>query len=475
MPDDPSHTKITFNFKSAPTVVDFLKCDDPVRGIMGPYGSGKSTGCVAEIFRRGTMQAPSRRDGVRRTRWALIRGTYRELQDTTIKTVLDWFPEGLLGTWRKADLTYTITGVPGLEIELLFRAIDDPGDVKKLLSLDLTGAWINEAREVDRAVISPLFGRTGRYPAEKDGGCTWRGLIMDTNPPDTDSWWYDLFEVKKPEGWRLFKQPSGLSLEAENLPNLRKGYYTDQLMAATNEDWVKVHLKGEYGFVLDGKLVFPEFNDRLHVGQPKTIPTEEIIRSYDFGLTPACVFSQVLPTGQWVIVDELAATDMGIDRFSDAVLEHSSQNYPGRYFRDIGDPAGGQRSQTDERTCFEIMRSKGIEIEPGLQTLSLRLESIRKPLATLVAGAPQFLMHDRCKALRKAFLGGYHYKKRKGMQGVYDPTPEKNQHSHIMDALSYAATRIFGEGLTMPKPSYRDEDEDFTFTYAAGRSDVTGY
>ena len=68
---------------------------DLVRGIMGPIGSGKSVACCAEIMMRSCEQAPGR-DGVRRTRWAIIRNTYPELKSTTIKTWLDWFPGGCI-------------------------------------------------------------------------------------------------------------------------------------------------------------------------------------------------------------------------------------------------------------------------------------------------------------------------------------------------------------------------------------------
>jgi hypothetical protein len=51
-----------------------------------------------------------------------------------------------------------------VHIEWLFRALDRPNDVKKLLSLELTGGWINECREMPRSVVDMLQGRVGRYP-----------------------------------------------------------------------------------------------------------------------------------------------------------------------------------------------------------------------------------------------------------------------------------------------------------------------
>jgi hypothetical protein len=38
--------------------------------------------------------------------------------------------------------------------------------------------------------------RVGRYPAAKDGGCAWSGVIADFNAPDVDNWTYDLLVNK---------------------------------------------------------------------------------------------------------------------------------------------------------------------------------------------------------------------------------------------------------------------------------------
>src|SRR5262249_17881662 len=138
---------------------------------------------------------------------------------------------------------------------------------------------------------------------------------------------------------------------------------------------------------------------------------QPIVRSWDFGLTPACIFSQITPRGQWIVFDELVASDMGADQLSDTVREHSARYYPRFEFWDVGDPAGAQRSQSDMKTCFQILHSKGMMIEPAIQTLQIRLESVRKPLRTLVDGRPQFVLHPRCTELRRGLKGGYHYRR----------------------------------------------------------------
>lgn len=440
-----ANVDISFDYSDSPTLADFALSDKFIRCVIGPFGSGKSSACVQEILRRGHEQEPGK-DGIRRTRWAVIRNTYPELRDTTIKTFHEWVPPQLFGTFNSQFHDYTIKGFPGIEIEILFRSLDSEADIKKLLSMELTGAWVNEAREVPWSVIDALTGRVGRYPSMKDGGPTWYGVIMDTNPPDEESDIYRVFEEQRPENAIIYRQPSGLAQDAENLNHLVKGYYTN-LCTGKSEEWIKVYVKGEYGFIIEGSPVYSEYNDLAHCSDKiKPYQNKPIRRGWDFGLTPACEFSQLQPNGQWFVFDELYATRMGIENFSQEVSDHCARNYAGFKFNDdFCDPAGNAAKDTDEKTCFDIMRAKGFNPKPGELTLK-RIESVRKALTTMVDGKPMFQLHPRCKRLRKGFMGGYHYAKRQSSSELKD-TPDKNVYSHIHDALQYDASRLFGAGL----------------------------
>jgi hypothetical protein len=233
-----------------------------------------------------------------------------------------------------------------------------------------------------------------------------------------------------------------------------------------------------HGFTVDGKPVFPEYQDGMHCPAderrwPKSIRGEPIYRSYDFGLTPACVFSQITPEGNWIILDELVSDNMGFDEFSDVVLEHSLRHYRGMDFIDLGDPAGQQRSQTDTKTCFEIGWAKGMQIQAAPQGRRIRLEGTRKPLRTIHRGGPQFVLHPRCKRLRKALLGGYHYRRKHVTGEVYEMEPNKNQHSHIADALTYAGAWLFGSALI--QRDMQDDDDRDRRGADRTRSSITGY
>jgi hypothetical protein len=279
-------------------------------------------------------------------------------------------------------------------------------------------------------------------------------LVLDTNPPDTQSEWYKFFETaQRPKFAAVYKQPSGRGPNAENLDHLQEDYYPDLAQILTEEE-LKVYVDGEYGFIRSGRAVYPAYKDSIHCKEfDFPAPGIQIYRGWDFGLTPACIFYQLMPTGQVRVGYELCAERAGIDAFSDVVLRVSRTEMGSRAkYLDIGDPAGETPSQTDERSCFDIMQGKGIDIRGGEVSIQIRTESVDLALRTLLDdGQPQLLVHPRCAVLRKGFAGGYQYKRLlvKDSMGElrYTDKPDKNRYSHIHDALNQSLPEIFGDLL----------------------------
>ena len=75
--------QVLYDYSDVPTLKKFALSNVRTRCAMGPFGSGKSSACVMEIIRRAHMQAPGP-DGIRRSRWAVIRNCYSD--DTEILT-----------------------------------------------------------------------------------------------------------------------------------------------------------------------------------------------------------------------------------------------------------------------------------------------------------------------------------------------------------------------------------------------------
>jgi hypothetical protein len=454
---------ISFTTEHVPTVKRFMMSDKRIRGIMGPFGSGKSSGMIWEIIRRGLQQKPGP-DGIRYTKWAVVRNTYPQLKSTTIETVLKWLPEYHFGKYKVADHEYTITGFKGAEIKLVFKALDSEEHVSNLLSLDLTGAWINEARQVPKAIIDGIDGRLDRYPPNDEGGRTWTGMIMDTNPPDEESWWYDLFEIERPDNCEVFKQPSGLSPEAENIcapgktpddypeghkPGLNNDYYTE-MVKGKPKSYIDVYARGIYGYTKEGKPVYEScYNDDIHVSQEPLIPHKDrdLIISFDFGLTPSAIFIQSTPRGFVDIYDELISDGIGIKQF---VIKHVKPLLATKYngFNKIivtGDPAGNQRAQTDEKTCFDVLREEGFKVIPASSNdLVARTGAVEGFLSTLTDGKATFRLDPSCKVLRKGFNSGYCFRRIQGSGERYTEEPMKNFWSHPHDGLQYGCMMIAG-------------------------------
>ena len=451
----------------------FHKSNAFVRGLMGPVGSGKSSSCCMEIVYRALKQRPYAT--VRRSRWAVIRNTYPELKSTTIKTFQTWFPEGVATFKWDAPITATIN-IPNigdgtrLELEVLFLALDKPSETGKLRSLELTGGWINECSEVPKEIFDMLTQRVGRYPAKTKGGPSWSGVILDTNPPDDDHWYYKLAEEDRPHNYEFFRQPGALYIDqskeglerytpnpdGENIDNLPNGYnyYLNQL-GGKAEDWVNIFILGNYGTTSDGKPVYPEFNDKIHVSPVDLEPIRglPLILGWDFGLTPACVIMQQTPKGQVLILRELLSEGMGIRQFaSDVVKPVLLNEFDGMSRISVADPAGQIRAQTDERTCLQELLECGIATEPANTNDWLpRRESVAYFLTRMIDGQPGFLLDPRCRNLRRGFNGRYRYERlRTSGSARFKDRPVKDDMSHIQDALQYACLKL-RSGVTTAK------------------------
>lgn len=462
-----------------PVASRFLKSDAFVVGIRGPIGSGKSTAAIMKLIKGAQSQKPLR-DGWRRRRTAIIRNTYPELKTTTIKSWHHWVSPSV-GTWRESGppTHHIIDHAAKLDWEVMFIALDRPDDVRKLLSLELSDAWINEAREVPKAILDGLTGRVGRFPpTDGDFGATNPQILMDTNPPDADHWWYVLAEgdvtternremhentaeieeqlrqigALRPDQplFDFMAQPGGEDPGAENLNHLPPGYYL-KAKAGKDPEWVKVYVHGQYGFVLDGKPVFPEYKDSVHCQSFDAHSRIALRIGFDWGLTPAATIGQQMPNGQWRIRSEVVTEDMGIIRFGELVKQHITQRYPGFTIGGLhGDPAGNIRGG-DERTPFDLMRSVGLEVfpAPGNNDPMLRREAFAKPMRALIDGQPGLLVHPDCSYLRKGLAGGYNYRRvLVAGEPKYRDVPDKTIYSHVCEAGEYMMLGA-GEGRAL--------------------------
>jgi hypothetical protein len=452
----------------APRVVgEFLQDDSRFRVIVGPFGSGKSSGCVVEVVKRAKQQricTGGEKKGKRATRFAVVRNTMPQLRDTTIKTWFSWFPDGSCGWWKETGKTFFVE-FGDVYSEVCFRALDDANDVKNLLSLELTGAYINECREIPREIVEGLKGRIERYPAVKDGGCTWAGVWADTNPPEEGSYWHALMEGLDPDspteakssGWTVFKQPPGMlkvddgrggkkyirNPDADNVENLPDGYY-EKLAQDNSAEYVRVYVMGEYGTSKQGKPVHPLFDPDIHMARERLIPNLHLplVVSADFGRTPAMTLKQQDVWGRVLTFDEIVTESMGLERAINEklkpLLRRRYEDFALNEIRVTGDPAGNTASQNDEKTCVTIFKNCGFKkVKFAVSNNPIvRWGATDHFLQTRNERGPAYLIDPTCVYLKTGMKGGYHFKIHKTTQ-VRSDEPDKNIYSHICEAGNY--------------------------------------
>jgi hypothetical protein len=468
------------NFSPAgPVARAFMQSDAFVRIIIGPFGSGKTSAGVVDVLRRARMQAPGP-DGVRRSRWAIIRNTFSDLKSTTLKSFAQWLsPQYGKLTMGTSPIVHRVT-TDDLDIELLFMPLDDEADVRKLLSLELSGALVDEAREIPKSVIDALTGRVGRFPSKLQGGCSWSGITLISNPSDTESWLYKVC-TDLPEGWAFFKQPSGRGPDAENLENLPVDYYK-RIAAGKDPEFIKVYVDGEWGFLIEGKPVYPSWRDSVHVPAQRIepLPGLGLTIGADWGLQPAAVIGQQYPDGRIVVLDEFVTEDSGIVRFAQSLTAYMRAHYPNHTVTTaVGDPAGRARGP-DERDIFQIMREHSPwHWRPApTNDVTIRIEAVSAALNRMVDGKPGFQLNPSCGVLRKGFSGGYHFQKIAAGNGTtYHEVPRKNQFSHPHDAAQYMVLAMAGADAVLNRDPNRRanrprfaEMEDDPFFWSDQRS-----
>jgi len=271
----------------------------------------------------------------------------------------------------------------------------------------------------------------------------------------------------------IFHQPSGRSPEAENLANLPKDYYT-KMATGKSLDFIRVYIDGEYGFVSDGKPVYPNWNPIVHIAPEiiKPIKALPLIIGFDFALHPACVILQQVPKGPRLnVLDEWVGQDITVRRFlQEIVLPQLNSKYMGMEWYVTGDPSGTKRQDTDERNAFLELRDNGLPAIPARSnTLMARLPAVdnwltqwyqdEDPETHEKKTKASFQVSPNCKTLIRGFNGGYRMRRLMvvGQERFMDK-PEKSLESHPHDALQYACM-LLETGIRVKRTVSRQHHE----------------
>jgi hypothetical protein len=425
--------------------------------IMGPVGGGKTVSCAFARVVAATFMPPCS-DGWIRDRFVVVRESFRDAERTVLNSWLQWFPKTYPGSsWSggndrpaKHVLRWRLPSGIKIEAETLFIGIGDQSIEDVLRGLEISGGWMNEADTLAPNVLRYIEQRTGRYPKKEDlenpTALRARTVLGDFNAPDMDNWTYELLVEKVAEHRRLYRQPSGLAPNAENLSRLEPNYY--QLIAAAEPEWyVRRFVDNEFGYSRDGLPVYRSFSQQRHIGAKlDPDPNLPVLIGMDAGLNPAAIIGQPRPNGQLVVIDELIpGAGVGAERFGELLNDLLDRRYADcSDIRAWADPASqyGADKENGELAWIETVTVKiGIPIKipaNGSNELGLRLGAVEAELNKMIDGdTPRILITRNCPILIRGFMSGYKFKKIKGEDGQYSLSPAKNEYSHPHDGLQY--------------------------------------
>lgn len=471
-----------FTVNGGTKVAEFITSSKSVDIIEGPLGSGKTKACCVRIMRHAQEQMPSPRDGIRYSRFACVRNTYPDLRRTTVRSWLECFPEQTYGRFNWAQpLTHKIRFAwPGgnVHCDVDFLALDKPEDVRKLRSTEYTGIFWNELPFIDKELFDEGDSRLRYPPPEHGGPHPWRGMIGDANAPDEDHWLAlitgqvdfppgmtdeERRQYEWPDEWGFYMQPPAVherldenggvigyevNPNAENIKNLPDGYYQNMLRGKSKA-WIDSRLRNVVTLVVDGSPVWTQFRRETHVTREPIRPIEdyEVVVSLDFGRMPAAVFQQAV-NNRVLVQYELIGNNEGAVTFAPKVKRFLADKYPNFRVRVYGDPKGADKTQTDERTAYDVFNSVGLKVlpPPGLKqnNINMRVSAVDNALMEMYDGTPRVRISPLCRTLIVGAAGRYFNEK--DDQG--ELVPCKNRYSHVCNAWEYGMIGL-GEGRRM--------------------------
>lgn len=451
-----------------PVSTAFVDTTAPVSVLMGPAAGGKTvTG-----LQRGVLAAfkwPLTAPGVRRVRFLVMRQRMTDMEASTIPSWLAWYPRSLghfvgkEGSPKRHSIPLRHPDGGRIELEVHFRGIGEQSVDDALRGFEFSYAYVDECDLMDGDVMATLFKRAGRYPSETLA-INPRQVWGTCNAPEPDSWVVREMIENPREGWVLYRQPSGLSPEAENLAVLGPDFYRQQ--AAVLPDYERRRfIENIPGLVREEAAVYPEFSEAVHVAA-KPLPvlsTAPLRIGVDAGGSPAAAVLQRAPDGQWRMLAELSTHDreragvVGPRRFGEALAGLLAERAPGVAAEVVADPAAafGADREAGESAWIEVVaRAAGLPVTTARsQDPTLRMEALRRPLTRLLeAGKPGLVLDPSCRLMARALARDYRWQVTAGRRG---DRAVKNWASHLVEAAQYALLDAEGLAEASARPALR--------------------
>lgn len=320
-----------------------------------------------------------------------------------------------------------------------------------LRGVKLAGAVLDEfaffqyANDTWRKIIRPALADTqgwaiftstpdGVHNSFYDIVETAKSVMAESSDPRTNTKWF--------YSHATMLDNTTLAHRVEEWNDTMKEYIRDGKV----DEWVQ---EWEAKFTTPSSLVYNEFEDEVHVIDPKLIPRENVTFAIgmDFGLKDpfAAVFVVIDQNDNWYIYDEIYLPDLPVDKIASVLHTKMGDEY---FTRIIGDSAGAteiaslkSKALGDQRVWVTPAKKGKDSIRGGIRQVKTKLY-VRES-----TGKPKLFVGRNCKATVKEFQS---YKRLRDAWGEVSETPE-DKNNHLMDALRYLVLDQMSGGKTIEK------------------------
>ena len=312
----------------------------------GGYGCGKSLMLALKAIDLSLRHADN---------YILMgRKTYPELRDSTIKEFFNVCPDALIKDYLKAEGRVTFHNGS----EIIFRHLDTVSEAE-IRSMNLGGAFIDQAEEIDEAIFHGLRGRLRRASVPDID----KRIYMTTNPALT--WLFAEFKQHPEPEYEVIEAST-----LENEKNLPAGYVADLLKYP--EAYKKQFVYGIWDEnLLSDRVVFArEYLEKLayHLEDPiKTKEGLEIFREY----VPGHRYQMGIDASEGIVqqgvAQEKQKSDESVITIVDMTLEEEVASWSGRLPPDI------VAEYAIKFAHFYASKGKPLTIIPEMNSIGLAL------------------------------------------------------------------------------------------------------
>lgn len=427
------------SFRIAPSRIGwtFMESDAFVNTLMGPRGEGKTTHGYYRLLHRAKKYLPRE---VLPLKCVAIRDTLVNLRDSTIKTLHELEGQGLTVEWDHSQGHESGALLGNGLVEMRFLGLDRMAEVNKLQGMGAGVIWLEEpapAADISGGIPVEVFGVAATSLRQQGVVDAWIQITM--NPPDEDHWTLAVGERMLELEHKIRQLMPALGqrpmVRLFRIPKGENAFYSDQrraenrlaLEATGRGDLVARLIEGQVGQIVLGEPVIPEYNDQTHVA-PDPLPVLRygtIVRSWDFGLTPTVSWWQITPSAHVNALWTVQGVNQGVEQLIEEQIKPWESEYLRAFegtIRDVGDPAGRQREQSNsEHTAVMVIETKLTSaigqhapraiFEDGPIHWPSRRDALKALMNRMSRGRPIVQVDPENKPLRRALRGGWHYPK----------------------------------------------------------------